>query len=189
MIIIKARSQQIKPILLQKKISIFIKNEFFLPVNGSHDIFQQLKHKQLSVFTLIGEKIAGLWNQKDFSFSSFSTSCPLRFYASSYSFSTKHMPTTSKKTSKKENQSWFHTSKPNLKLILWNNGFMCLYPVFVSVCLPATKLQLSIESVFSFLTLCQHPEFYNHIYMYTYSPIWIYSPRWNTGLVFVCDNF
>ena len=169
MIIIKARSQQIKPILLQKKISIFIKNEFFLPVNGSHDIFQQLKHKQLSVFTLIGEKIAGLWNQKDFSFSSFSTSCPLRFYASSYSFSTKHMPTTSKKTSKKENQSWFHTSKPNLKLILWNNGFMCLYPVFVSVCLPATKLQLSMESC-----------------IYTYSPIWIYSPRWNTGLVFVC---
>ena len=72
-------------------------------------------------------------SEKDFSFSSLSTSCPLRLYASSYSFSTEHMPTTSKKTSEKENQSWFHISKPNLKLILWNNGFTCLYPVF-SVC-------------------------------------------------------
>ena len=122
----------------------------------------------LQFLHLLEKRLLVFLSEKDFSFSSFSTSCPLRLYASSYSFSTKHMPTTSKKTSEKENQSWFHISKPNLKLILWNNGFTCLYPVFVSVCLPATKLQLSMESC-----------------IYIYSPIWIYSPRWNKNLVFV----
>lgn len=52
-----------KNILLQKKIITSIKNELFLPVNGSQGIFQQLEHMQSLVFILIGEKIAGLCNQ------------------------------------------------------------------------------------------------------------------------------
>lgn len=36
-----------------------IKNESFLPANGSHDFFQQLKHLQPSVFTLIRGREVG----------------------------------------------------------------------------------------------------------------------------------
>ena len=87
----------------------------------------------LQFLHLLEKRLLVFLSEKDFSFSSFSTSCPLRLYVSSYSFSTEHMPTTSKKASKEENQIWFHISKPNLKLILWENGFKCLYPAFVSV--------------------------------------------------------
>lgn len=46
-----------KTYISPEKIIMSLKSEFFLPLNGSHDIFQQLKHKQPAVFTVIGEKL------------------------------------------------------------------------------------------------------------------------------------